>query len=195
MDIAGRQHTRTDGLLQASEVMTACQPQSPVSIGLSAGLNRQGGSVTAHLCSQLRRRGWGRSWDLASLGAGPQEAQCAALARRRGLPGLWPRVLEPRTIGERVRARRWELGLTQREFAKRLGVVPESVWEWGRGVTSPPRGGSGRPWGENWLPLPRRAVRLTTDPGAGPAAARTDLLPKKWSIFRGADQMMRPTRA
>lgn len=36
-------------------------------------------------------------------------------------------IAEPRTLGERVRACRRQRGLTQREFAKRLPVAPESI--------------------------------------------------------------------
>lgn len=62
---------------------------------------------------------------------------------------LWPAVIAflgynptpaPQTLGERLRARRWELGLTQREFAKCLGVASESIWEWEAGNHRPTAG-------------------------------------------------------
>ncbi len=45
---------------------------------------------------------------------------------------------EPQTLGEHVRKRRLELGLTQRQAAERLGVSPWTVLNWEKNHTEPP---------------------------------------------------------
>lgn len=40
-------------------------------------------------------------------------------------------------IAAKIRRLRTDMGLTQREFAQLLGVVPETVGRWERGVTEP----------------------------------------------------------
>lgn len=44
----------------------------------------------------------------------------------------------PQTLGERVRKRRLELRLTQKQAAKRLGVSPWTVLNWEKNHTEPP---------------------------------------------------------
>jgi transcriptional regulator with XRE-family HTH domain len=44
----------------------------------------------------------------------------------------------PQTLGEHVRKRRLELGLTQRQAAEPLGVNPWTVLNWEKGHTEPP---------------------------------------------------------
>jgi transcriptional regulator with XRE-family HTH domain len=45
---------------------------------------------------------------------------------------------EPQTLGEHVRKRRLELGLTQTQAAERLGVNPWTILNWEKGHTEPP---------------------------------------------------------
>src|SRR5437667_9909875 len=45
---------------------------------------------------------------------------------------------EPRTLGEHVRKRRLQLGLTQKRAAKELGVNPWTVLNWETGRFEPP---------------------------------------------------------
>jgi transcriptional regulator with XRE-family HTH domain len=47
---------------------------------------------------------------------------------------------EPQALGEHIRKRRLELGLTQKEAADRLGVKPVTVLNWEKGKTDPPVG-------------------------------------------------------
>jgi len=42
-------------------------------------------------------------------------------------------VTEPKTLGEKLRRRRIELGLQQKEVAARLGVTASTVWNWEHG--------------------------------------------------------------
>jgi len=42
-------------------------------------------------------------------------------------------------VGQRLRASRTALGLSQREVAKLLGVDPKAVWEWETGLREPSR--------------------------------------------------------
>jgi transcriptional regulator with XRE-family HTH domain len=44
---------------------------------------------------------------------------------------------QPQTIGEHVKKRRLELHLLQKEVARRIGVLFESVKNWERGVSKP----------------------------------------------------------
>ena len=44
---------------------------------------------------------------------------------------------DPRNIGTRIARRRHQLGWTQRELARRLGVSPTSVANWERGASYP----------------------------------------------------------
>jgi len=44
---------------------------------------------------------------------------------------------DPRIIGTRIARRRHQLGWTQRELARRLGVSPTSVANWERGASYP----------------------------------------------------------
>jgi transcriptional regulator with XRE-family HTH domain len=62
---------------------------------------------------------------------------------RLRLTGVRPRMLprgyphEPRTLGERIRRRRMDLGLTQRTLAERLGCWEQSVARWERDLGEP----------------------------------------------------------
>ena len=62
--------------------------------------------------------------------------QCAPIT----LKALKPKKtdLEPQTLGERVRKRRLELRLTQKEAAERLGVNSWTVLNSEKGHTAPP---------------------------------------------------------
>ncbi|MFN0314181.1 MAG: helix-turn-helix domain-containing protein [Burkholderiales bacterium] len=53
------------------------------------------------------------------------------------LKGLIPKQTDfiPQTIGEHIKKRRLELGLTQQEAATRLGVTPFTVLHWETGAT------------------------------------------------------------
>jgi len=44
----------------------------------------------------------------------------------------------PTTLGEHINRRRLEIGLTQKEVANGLGVVPWTVLNWEKGRTKPP---------------------------------------------------------
>lgn len=44
---------------------------------------------------------------------------------------------EPKTIGEHIRGRRLELGLTQRQAGEILGVTEWTVANWEKGYTQP----------------------------------------------------------
>lgn len=57
--------------------------------------------------------------------------------RRRPPPDLTEGA--PRTLGDRLRHRRLELGLSQEEAAKRLGVTRGAIYRWERGLFRPPR--------------------------------------------------------
>lgn len=54
-------------------------------------------------------------------------------------PRLFPKGYphEPRTLGERIRRRRLDLGLTQRTLAKMLGCLQETVLQWERDICVP----------------------------------------------------------
>lgn len=45
--------------------------------------------------------------------------------------------MQPKTIGEHIKRRRLELHLLQRDVAGLIGVHPESVKNWERGVLKP----------------------------------------------------------
>src|SRR5690349_4695080 len=62
-----------------------------------------------------------------------------SLRLTRPRPRVFPRGYphEPRTLGERIRRRRMDLGLTQRTLAKKLGCLQETVWQWERDVSQP----------------------------------------------------------
>jgi len=74
------------------------------------------------------------------------------------LKGPRPRVFpkgyphDPRTLGELIRRRRMDLGLTQRTPAKNLGCLQETVLQWEQDVC---------------LPLARRWPRIEAVLGAG----------------------------
>jgi transcriptional regulator with XRE-family HTH domain len=55
------------------------------------------------------------------------------------LKGLKPKDtdFEPRTLGERIRKRRLELRLSQKEVARRLGWSWRTVFNWENGKTKP----------------------------------------------------------
>lgn len=59
------------------------------------------------------------------------------------LKALKPEAIasEPQTLGEHVAKRRKELGLSQREVGKRLGVSAQTVLNWEKGKTEPPVAG------------------------------------------------------
>jgi transcriptional regulator with XRE-family HTH domain len=44
---------------------------------------------------------------------------------------------DPRTLGELIRRRRMDLGLTQRTLAKKLGCLQETVLQWEQDVCAP----------------------------------------------------------
>lgn len=50
-------------------------------------------------------------------------------------PSAYPDTLS--SIGDQIRARRFDLGLLQREAAVAMGVDKSSVWRWERNLTSP----------------------------------------------------------
>ena len=45
--------------------------------------------------------------------------------------------MAPRTIGERIRKRRMDLAIEQKELARRLGVTPTAVWKWEHNKSMP----------------------------------------------------------
>ena len=45
---------------------------------------------------------------------------------------------EPQTLGERIRKRRLELQITQKQAAERLGINPWTVLNWEKDHTAPP---------------------------------------------------------
>ncbi len=49
-----------------------------------------------------------------------------------------PYDFKPKTLGEHVRKKRLILGLTQKEVASELGVVPWTILNWEKGRTAPP---------------------------------------------------------
>ncbi|MEW6312975.1 MAG: helix-turn-helix domain-containing protein [Pseudomonadota bacterium] len=49
-----------------------------------------------------------------------------------------PYDFEPKNLGEHIRKRRLELGLTQKQVGDRLGVNPWTVLNWEKGKTEPP---------------------------------------------------------
>jgi len=51
-------------------------------------------------------------------------------------PSNYPKTLK--TLGDHIRKTRLELGLFQREVAKKIGVTESTVWRWERNETSPP---------------------------------------------------------
>ncbi|MFN0006384.1 MAG: helix-turn-helix domain-containing protein [Planctomycetota bacterium] len=55
----------------------------------------------------------------------------------RAPPAGYPKAL--RTLGDRLRARRMDLGLTQRALASTLGVNPWTLLNWELGRTAPQR--------------------------------------------------------
>jgi len=57
------------------------------------------------------------------------------LRGQKPLPAAYPKAL--RTIGDRLRRRRLELGLLQRDVAARLGVNKTTVYNWERKRTAP----------------------------------------------------------
>lgn len=68
----------------------------------------------------------------------------------------WGYPQQPRTLGEQIRRRRMDHGLTQRILATRWGLQPETVASWERGLRNP----SARQW-------PRVLELLGGDPDAG----------------------------
>ena len=51
-----------------------------------------------------------------------------------------PKASYPKQInnlGDEIRSRRLDLGLLQKEVAHRLGITPETLSNWERGLTSP----------------------------------------------------------
>jgi transcriptional regulator with XRE-family HTH domain len=78
------------------------------------------------------------------------EAMLAGLETGQGISGLrfydltrWRRRLpmdaKPKTLGDHIRARRLELGITQEEAGRRFGVGRVTVYRWERGECDPPR--------------------------------------------------------
>ena len=45
----------------------------------------------------------------------------------------------PRTLGEHVRKRRFDLGLLQAQVAERIGVTASTVWNWEHGRSPDPK--------------------------------------------------------
>ena len=70
--------------------------------------------------------------------------------RPRVFPRGYPQ--DPRTLGELIRRRRMDLGLTQRTLAKKLGCLQETVLQWEQDVC---------------VPLARRWTRIEAVLGAG----------------------------
>ena len=68
----------------------------------------------------------------------------AVLKARRPLPRGYP--AEPRTLGEAIRKRRLDLGLSQVAMARQLGVDPWTLLNWEKGRTQPRREGQDALW-------------------------------------------------
>ena len=45
-------------------------------------------------------------------------------------PSCLPYPAELNTLGDHIRKRRLDLGLTQREVARKLGVTESTIWNW-----------------------------------------------------------------
>jgi DNA-binding XRE family transcriptional regulator len=58
--------------------------------------------------------------------------------RPRVLPDDYP--MRPRTLGERIKKRRFDLGLYQKDVAKVVGVDVNTITLWEKGRTKPSRG-------------------------------------------------------
>jgi transcriptional regulator with XRE-family HTH domain len=90
------------------------------------------------------------------------------------------RDFEPRTIGEHLRRRRLELGLTQKHAANRVGVNPWTVLNWETGKTEPPI-----------RSIPAIVWFLGYDPFPEPKTVGERLLQKRrewgWSVRQAAD--------
>ncbi len=52
------------------------------------------------------------------------------------MPENYPRELK--ILGDRIRKRRLELGLFQRQVAEAIGVDADTIWRWERNATGPP---------------------------------------------------------
>lgn len=90
-----------------------------------------------------------------------------------------PYDFEPTTLGEHVKKRRLILGLTQKEVADQLGVVPWTILNWEKGHTQPPVAS-----------IPAIARFLGHDPFPEPKTLSQHLLAKRramgWSIKEAA---------
>ena len=60
---------------------------------------------------------------------------CGLRLRGRKLPSDYPR--EPRTLGEHLKKRRLDLGLTQKDVARQLEAHPASYRNWEKGHSEP----------------------------------------------------------
>jgi len=54
-------------------------------------------------------------------------------------PGKYPKgySIKPRTLGEKIRKHRMDLGLVQKDVAKYVGVATDTVTNWEKGKTKP----------------------------------------------------------
>jgi transcriptional regulator with XRE-family HTH domain len=89
---------------------------------------------------------------------------------------------EPRTIGERIRKRRLELGLTQKEVAKQLGHCWTAVLNWEKGKRQP-----------GIASIPAIIAFLDADPFPQPTSLSEQLVAVRrrmgWSIKQAADRL------
>lgn len=54
---------------------------------------------------------------------------------KRPLPDKYP--IEPKTIGEHIRKRRMDLGMTQKALSKQFGVTEDTITYWELGRSKP----------------------------------------------------------
>jgi transcriptional regulator with XRE-family HTH domain len=119
----------------------------PAAVQFLGGDPRPAGSFPLRLRLARERLGLSQRALAARLGVNPKtlwiwelgkhEPPAAFVPRIEAVIGPWP-VDPDAPIGERLRAYRRALGLTQRELAARVGAVQTSVSDWERGDCQPP---------------------------------------------------------
>jgi transcriptional regulator with XRE-family HTH domain len=89
---------------------------------------------------------------------------------------------EPKTLGEHIKRRRLELGLTQKELGKRLGATAVTVLHWEKGQRQPPI-----------QTIPHIVSFLGYDPFAKPTSVSEELAAMRramgWTIKYAARQL------